>query len=227
MSEQLKAIPSIKVMSIGEAVETAVGTYGIRMDDPEAELLATGTMSVPSIFATGEALVCGEAIHTITPAMDFLEACNKCVLDPLLPARLVTVASLFPRVEEIAINISEFDGFMALRGGGIEDVVLIHWIHQTEHLGICKGFGNVIENHPARVKPAGDTRMLLPSDLLYACAIINTYMAIGATQFVLRRDYDFADPAMGDDRGQFVVAYNDRDYPTQFFGSRFPIGGKV
>lgn len=225
-SEQPKPAPSIQLVPMGkQLIRNAAGQYAIQVGDTETELLETGTMRVPSIFGQNEALVSEEALYTIRPDESLEAVSNNCPLDPLLVYRLFTLAAMWPTADEIGFTIGEMDGFVALRGGLIKGEIIAHWIHGTSILGIVQGLeANSVQEEQ---NPADYARKILPSDLMYACTIINSYLAIGSTQFVLRRDWDFPDIKSGDHRGQFVVAHDDVQFPGMFFGTRFAIGGKV
>lgn len=224
-SEQPKA-PTIQLMPMGKKlVRSAAGQYAIQVGDTDAELLETGTMRVPSIFGQNEALVSEEALYTIAPDESLDAVSSKCTIDPMLPYRLFTLAAMWPTADEIAFTIGPMDGFVAMRGGVIKGEVIGHWINEMPTIGIVAGLAD--NGNQEEQNPADYPRKILPSDLMYACTIINAYLAIGSTQFVLRRDWNFPDIKSGDHRGQFVVAHDDRQFPGIFFGTRFPIGGKV
>lgn len=215
-------LPGVRVLAIGQAKQNAAGFYVIELDDSEAEPLTTGTMTVPVIFGTNEAIVCEEALMTIKPPQS-LEELVPLFSDKLFVSRVLSLVSMFPSVEEMAITVSDFDGFVAMRGGNIKGTLLAHWINETDVVGICGGFENITADNA----PGADPRNVYASDLMYALGIISTYKAIGSTEFLLRRDWHVPDPALGDHRGYFIVGHNDAEYPGAIFGSRFPIGGKV
>lgn len=215
-------LPGVRVLAIGQAKRNAAGFYVIELDDSEAESLTTGTMTVPVVFGTNEAIVCEEALMTIKPPESLAELVPL-FGDNLFVSRIMSLVSMFPSVEEMSITISDFDGFVVMRGGSIKGELLAHWINETDVVGICGGF----ENITVAASPAADPRNVYASDLMYALGVIATYRAIGSTQFLIRRDWSYPDPALGDHRGQFIVGHNDMEYPDQIFGSRFPIGGKV
>lgn len=224
--EQPEPAQAIQLVPMGrKLVRSAAGQYAIQIGDTDTELLETGTMRVPSIFGKNEALVSEEALYTIAPDPSLEVVSRNCTIDPLLPYRLFTLAAMWPSADEIAFTISDMDGFVAVRGGLIKGEIIAHWIHGTSLMGVVSGLED--NSDQAEQCPVDYARKILPSDLMYACTIINSYLAIGSTQFVLRRDWDFPDIKSGDHRGQFVVAHDDMQFPGIFFGTRFPIGGKV
>ena len=219
-------LPSIQAVPAGQAVMNAAGQYAIQLDDAEAEPLTTGTMVVPSIFGTNSDIVCEDALMSIAPAESLQVLSESYPNDPALIARVFTIAALFPTADEISLSLSEIDGFAAVRGGVIKGTLLFHWINETTIITLCGGHENLANMHA--MSPAGYPRKLLPSDLMYAMTIVTAYAAIGSNKFVLRRDWDVPDMALSTEhKGMFVVARNDIDYPDMYFGSRFPIGGKV
>lgn len=217
-------LPSIQVVPLAQAVMDAAGQYSIPLGDG-AEPLSTGTMVVPSIFGKNEDIVCEEALMMIQPAESMQALSEAHVHDPYLIARVFTLAALMPTADEISLTLDSADGFAAVRGGTIKGTVLVHWLNETNLLTVCGGLEN-FENLDA-LSPKDYPRKLLPSDLMYAMTIVTAYTAIGSNKFVLRRDWFVPDIELSEHKGYFVVARNDLDYPDMYFGSRFPIGGKV
>ena len=219
-------LPSIQAVPAGKAVLNAAGQYVIHLDDESAEPFTTGTMVVPSIFGANADIVCEDALLAIAPAVSLQQLSESYPNDPALIARVFTIAALFPTADEIALSLSAIDGFAAVRGGTIQGTLLFHWINETTVITLCGGHENLA--NLAAMAPKDYPRKILPSDLMYAMTIVTAYAAIGSNKFVLRRDWDVPDMALSTEhKGMFIVARNDIDYPDMYFGSRFPIGGKV